>query len=197
MPKVKRYTNWLRNELEPIDEPSSQKKDVLSVGKDIMAYPQVRVNWTMEVNQPDPDILEVLLPKSQNVLKQVLSTKKSGKCLKEVREDRKVNEVYRKDMTTGFNLLKKCVPGTKKSNRPDILMSAVNYRRELENYKRELEECIEKRINYTTPLPMEYTQLFSTPTDCDPVLSTGMKQDSGPTVQAWNRNQILHWIVTS
>jgi hypothetical protein len=60
-------------------------------------------------------------------------------------------------------------------------MSAVNYIRELENYIRELEECIEKRINYTTPLPMKSTQLFSTPTDCDPVPSTGMKQDSGPT----------------
>jgi hypothetical protein len=40
-----------------------------------MAYPQVRVNWTVEVNEPDPDIIEVLLPQSQKVLKEVLSTK--------------------------------------------------------------------------------------------------------------------------
>jgi hypothetical protein len=88
MPKLKRYTNWLRNELEPIDELSSPKKDVVSVGKDIMPYPQVRVNWTMEVNRPDPDMLEVLLPQSQNVLKEVLSTKKSRKSLKKKSERR-------------------------------------------------------------------------------------------------------------
>jgi hypothetical protein len=83
MPKLKRYTNWLRNEFEPIDEPSSQKKDVVSVGKDIMAYPQVRVNWTMEVNKPDPDILEVLLPKSQKLVKDVLTASNGrSKCTK-------------------------------------------------------------------------------------------------------------------
>jgi hypothetical protein len=73
MPKVKSYTNWLRNELEQIDERSSQKKDVVSVGKDIMPYPQVRVNWTIKINQPAPDILEVLLPQSQKLLKDVLT----------------------------------------------------------------------------------------------------------------------------
>jgi hypothetical protein len=132
-----------------------------------MPYPQMRVNWTVVVNQPDPDILAVLLPKSQNVQKEVLSTKKSRKYSKEVREDnRKINEVYRKEITSGFNLLKKCVPGIEKSTRPEILMSTVNY-------IRELEKCIEKKINYT--------RLFSTPTDCDPVPSTSMKRGSGPT----------------
>jgi hypothetical protein len=100
-----------------------------------------------------------------------------------VREDnRKINEVYRNKTTTGFNLLKKCVPCKVMSTRPEILMSAVNYIRELENRVRELENCIEKRKNYNTPLPMESTQLFSTPTDCDPVPSTGMKRDSRPTI---------------
>jgi hypothetical protein len=183
MPKLKRYTNWRRNELEPIDEPSSPKKDVLSVGKDIMLYPNVRVNWTVEVNRPDPDMLEVLLPQSQKLLKEVSSTKRIRKFTKEMRQDnRKINQVYRNKTTTGFNLLKKCVPGTEKLNRPEILMSVVNYIRELKNKVRELENCIEKRKNYTTPLPMESTQLFSTPTDCDSVPSTGMKRDSGPTI---------------
>jgi hypothetical protein len=143
----------------------------------------------MEVNQPDPDILEVLLPQSQKLLKDVLTDSNGrSKCTKyqmlsdkEKKRRREESTENRYNLTTGFNLLKKCVPGTKKSNRPDILMSAVNYIRELENYIRELENCIEKRINYTTPLPMESTQLFSTPTDCDPVPSTGMKQDSGHT----------------
>jgi hypothetical protein len=138
---------------------------------DIMAYPQVRVNWTVEVNEPDPDIIEVLLPQSQKVLKEVLSTKngKRNQYNKMTDEDKRKrlddSKVHRSNLTTGFNLLMKCVPGTKNLNRPKILVSTVNCIRELENYIRELEECIEKKINYTSPLPMECTQLFSGPTD--------------------------------
>ena len=75
----------------------------------------------------------------------------------------------------------KCVPGTKNLNRPKILVSTVNCIRELENYIRELEECIEKKINYT--------RLFSGPTTLDsyPVPSTSMEHDSGP------RNSALHY----
>ena len=62
---------------------------------------------------------------------------------------------------------------------------------ELENYIRELEECIEKKINYTSPLPMECIQPFSASTDSTldsyPVPSTCMEQDSGP------RNSALHY----
>jgi hypothetical protein len=87
-------------------------------------------------------------------------------------DDSKENRL---NMTTGFNLLKKCVPGTYKLSRPEILISAVNY-------TRELEECIEKRIKYTLPLPMECTQLFSGPRDstldCYPIPSTCMEQES-------------------
>jgi hypothetical protein len=57
----------------------TRKAHFLTCGKDIMAYPQVRVNWTVEVNQPDPDIIEVLIPQSQNVLNEVLSAKKGKK----------------------------------------------------------------------------------------------------------------------
>jgi hypothetical protein len=60
----------------------------------------------------------------------------------------------------GFNLLKKCVPGIEKLNRPDILMSAVNYIKQLENKVKELEKESLK----------ESTQL----TDCE----TGMERDS-------------------
>jgi hypothetical protein len=65
----------------------------------------------------------------------------------------------------------------------------VNYIRELENYIRELEECIEKKINYTSPLPMECTQLFSPPRNSTlhyyPVPSTCMEQESGPTLDCY------------
>jgi hypothetical protein len=73
MPKLKRNTNWRRN--ETIDEPSSQKKDVLSVGKGIMPYPHVIVNCTVELKRLDPDMLEALLPQSQKLQKEVSSTK--------------------------------------------------------------------------------------------------------------------------
>jgi hypothetical protein len=67
------------------------------------------------------------------------TTKRKRKSLIEVREDnRKINQVYRKKNATGFNLLKKWVPGTKMLTRPDILMETVRYIKEL---KSELEKC--------------------------------------------------------
>ena len=157
MPKLKRNTNWRRN--ETIDEPSSQKKDVLSVGKGIMPYPHVIVNCTVELKRLDPAMLEALQPQTQK--KEVSSTKRIRKYSKEERENyRKMNEVYRNEITSGFNLLKKCVPGTKMLTLPDILMSTVKYIMELQNKVRELEKC------KTTP--MEFTQI----TDCE----TGMER---------------------
>jgi hypothetical protein len=90
---------------------------------------------------------------------------------KRKQDNRKINHVYRKEMTTGFLLLRKCVPGIEKLNRPGMLMETVKYIMELQNKVRELENCIEKR-NTT---PMESTQL--TPTDF-----TGMKRDSVPKI---------------
>jgi hypothetical protein len=150
------------------------------------------------------------------VLNEVLSTKNGKRKYKKMTDEEKrkrldESKVNRSNLITGFNLLMKCVPGTYKLNRPEILMSAVNYIRKLEicienkvnistanyireleesnekkaNYIRELEECIEKRINYSMPLPMESTQLFSTPTDCDPVPSTCMEQDSDSTLDCY------------
>jgi hypothetical protein len=37
-----------------------------------------------------------------------------------MQDNRKYQGVHRKKMTTGFNLLKKCVPGIEMLNRPDI-----------------------------------------------------------------------------
>jgi hypothetical protein len=156
--------NWRRN------EPSSPKKE--SVGKDIVPYPHVIVNCTVELKRLDPAMLEALQPQTQK--KEVSSTKRIRKYSKEERENyRKMNEVYRNEITSGFNLLKKCVPGTKKLIRPDILMMTVKYIMELQNKVRELEKC---KRNTTL---MESTQL--TLTDCD--RSRGMERDSVPNTE--------------
>jgi hypothetical protein len=55
MPKLN--MNWRRNEW------SSTKKE--SVGKDIMPYPSVIVNCTVELKRLDPAMLEALQPQSQ------------------------------------------------------------------------------------------------------------------------------------
>jgi hypothetical protein len=69
-----------------------------------MAQPQVRVHWTVEVNEPEP----IDVPSSQEQKKDVLTVNnKNWKSLKEVRErNRKRNEVYRKEMNAGIHLLK-------------------------------------------------------------------------------------------
>jgi hypothetical protein len=66
--------------------------------------------------------------------------------------------VHRKDMTTGFNLLKEWVPGTEKLNRSHILMETVNYIKELLNKVKELEK--------------------ESPMECTPQKPTVMERDS-------------------
>jgi hypothetical protein len=88
----------------------------LSVGKENMPYPHVVVNCTVELKRLDPDMLEGLLPQSQKLQKEVSSTTPK----KRKQDNRKINKVYRKDMTTGFLLLRKCVPGIEKLNRAGI-----------------------------------------------------------------------------
>jgi hypothetical protein len=65
----------------------------------------------------------------------------------------------------GFNLLKKWVPGTETLTRPALLMSAVNYIKELLNKVKELEK---ESLKESTPL-----------TDCETV----MEQDSVPNTE--------------
>ena len=57
MPKLKRNTNWRRN------EQSSQKKE--SAGKDMVPYPHVIVNCTVQLERLDPAMLETLQPQTQ------------------------------------------------------------------------------------------------------------------------------------
>jgi hypothetical protein len=74
----------------------------------------------------------------------------------EMREKhRKLNGVYRKKKIDGFNLLRKCVPGTKKLFHLDILMSAVKYIKELENKIKELEKESPMESTWQTPKGME------------------------------------------
>jgi hypothetical protein len=70
--------------------------------------------------------------------------------------------VSRKDMTKGFLLLRKCVPGIEKLNRSDMLMKTVNYIKELQNKIKELEK----------ESPMEST----------PLTPKGMGRDSVPKI---------------
>jgi hypothetical protein len=100
----------------------------------------------------DPDVLEGILPQSQK--------KKTTKRIRKYSEEKIYQGVHRKKMTTGFNLLTKCVPGIEMLNRPDMLMKTVKYIREQQNKVRELEK------RNTTPMVK--------PTDCE----TGMKRDS-------------------
>jgi hypothetical protein len=106
-------------------------------------------------------MLEALHPQTQK--KEVSS--RIRKYTKEVREyNRKHNRVYINKKIDGFNLLKKCVPGTETSTRPALLMSAVNYIKELQNKVKELEK---ESLKESTPL-----------TDCE----TGMERDSVPKI---------------
>jgi hypothetical protein len=149
MPKLKR--NWV----------ASQK----SAGKDMVPYPHVIMNCTVQLERLNPAMLEKLLPQTQ---KKEVSTRIWKYSKKELEQHRTFGLNYRKRQMKGFNLLKKCVPGTKKVkgnkkkrfSRPDLLMSAVKYIKELENKIKELEK----------ESPMESTPL----TDCE----TGMERDS-------------------
>jgi hypothetical protein len=53
-----------------------------------MPQPQVLVYWTVEVNEPEPEIIEVLLPSSQKVLKEVLSTKNGKRTQYQMMSDK-------------------------------------------------------------------------------------------------------------
>jgi hypothetical protein len=55
----------------------------------IMPYPLVRVNWTVEVNEPEPDIIEILIPSSQKVLKEVLNGKRTKYQMMTYKQKRK------------------------------------------------------------------------------------------------------------
>jgi hypothetical protein len=94
-----------------------------------------------------------MLPQTQK--KEV--SRRIRKHTKETREhNRKVNEGYRNDISSGYNLLMKWVPGTETLIRPDILMKTVNYIKELQNkikdVKKESLKESKKRVNYIKEL---------------------------------------------
>jgi outer membrane biosynthesis protein TonB len=137
------------------------------------------MDCTVQLERLDPAML--IQPQTQN--KEVSKTKKSRKYTKEVSKNKKIqkytkeemrekhrkqNGVYRKKKIDGFNLLNKCVPGTKKLFHLDILMSAVNYIKELENKIKKLEK----------ESPMEFT----------PLTPTGMERDSVPKITLHHYN---------
>jgi hypothetical protein len=102
----------------------------------------------------------------------------------EMREKRrKERRVYIKDMTKGFNLLNKCLPGTKKLFHIDMLMKTVSYIKELQNKPKELEkESLKeskKRVNYIKELKNKIKQLEKESTRQTP---TGMERDSVPKI---------------
>jgi hypothetical protein len=80
------------------------------------------------VNEPEPDITDLDVPSSQEQKKDVLTVNKIMKSLKELRvHNRKTNEVYRKEISAGIDVLKKHVPGASHLNQPKVFMAAVNY----------------------------------------------------------------------
>jgi hypothetical protein len=75
----------------------------------------------------------------------------------------KEKRVYRKDMTKGFNLLRKCLPGTRKLFRIDMLMKTVSYIKELQNkikeVKKESLKESKKRVKYIKELENKIKEL--------------------------------------
>jgi DNA primase len=64
-------------------------------------------------------------------------------------------------MTIGFNLLRKCLPGTRKMYRIEMLMKTVSYIKELENKVNEKESLKEskKRVKYIKELENKVNEL--------------------------------------
>ena len=108
---------------------------VLLDGKDIIPYK----NCTVQLERLDPKMLQ-----TQKKVKRRIRT-----YTKEAAENRRRACIsYRKDISSGFNLLKKWVPGTKDLIRGEILIETVNYIKKLQN---EIKE-VKKRVKYMKEL---------------------------------------------
>ena len=91
---------------------------------DIMPYPNVSVNCTVQLERLHP-----------------------YKFIQDTRErNKQKNQWYRDEINSGFNLLMKWVPGTTKSSRPDILKKTVNYIQKLQEKEIERAEKTRKYI---------------------------------------------------
>jgi hypothetical protein len=105
-----------------------------SAGKDMMS--NVVVNCTVQLERLDPKMLQ-----TQPVKRGI------GTYTKDAVENRRracIN--YRKDISSGFNVLKKWVPGTKDLIRPEILIETVNYIKTLQNEIKEVKKESKKRV---------------------------------------------------
>jgi hypothetical protein len=92
----------------------------------------------------DPEILTLQFKKLNT---EIVQTKK-----KEKREYwKRKNEEYRKDMTKGFNLLRKWVPDIENLTRPDMLMKTANHIQELQKKIKELETSQTPREPQSSP----------------------------------------------
>jgi hypothetical protein len=92
----------------------------------------------------------------------MMSDKQKRKKLDGAKEDRF-------NMTNGFNLLKKCVPGTYKLSRAEILISAVNYIGIIEECIRKMRKENSSGVTDSTLKSLRYK-----------VLITPMDDHSGP-----------------
>jgi hypothetical protein len=88
---------------------------------------------------------------------------------KEAAENRRTACIrYRKDISTGFNLLIKWVPGTETLIRGEILIETVNYIKKLQNELKEVKEQSlkksKKRENYIKELQKKIKELETSQT---------------------------------
>ena len=145
-----------------------------SAEKDIMPYPHVIMDCTVQLERLDPE-----MPQTQK--------EKPTKRIQKYSEGKMYQRVRRKDMTKGFLLLRKCVPGTKKLNHSDMLMETVNYIKELQNKIKELEkESLKeskKTVNYIKELENKIKELEKeSPMESTSQTPKGMGRDSVPKI---------------
>ena len=100
-----------------------------------------------EMFKLDPEMFKVPkldpeMPQTQKKVKRGIKT-----YTKEAVENRRRACIrYRKDISSGINLLKKWVPGTKDLIRPEILIETVNYIKKLQNEIKEVKKESKKRV---------------------------------------------------
>ena len=132
----------------------------LNKSADIVPYK----NCTVQLERLDPKMLQT---KKQ--------TKKIRKYTKEARENRRRACIsYRKDISSGFNLLKKWVPYTEMLIRGEILIETVNYIKKLQNEIKEVKKRVkyikelEHKENYIKELQKKIKELETPPREPHP-----------------------------
>jgi hypothetical protein len=131
----------------------------------IVPYPYA--NCRVQLERLDPEMLKVF--KLDPKMLQTQKKRRIRTYTKEARENRRRTcRSYRKDISSGFNLLKKWVPGTKELIRPEILIETVNYIKKLENEIKEVKKESKKRVNYIEELEKKIKELETPPREHHP-----------------------------